>query len=476
MTNDVDATDELIDLNFLSSVDLAKVSAIEIEPANSVTRTNAGGDEYTDIFDRQWQASIGFTGGRTFSNINAIAQTEDDFLYQSEHIGEDFSYSQAVPNGSYDVTLHFAEIYFNQSGKRVFDVSLEDQLVLDDFDIYAQAGGKDLALERTFNVDVTDESIDLDFLPSVNLAKISAIEIEPANPVTRTNAGGDEYTDISGQQWQASVGFTGGRTFSNTNPIAQTEDDFLYQSEHNGQDFSYTQEVTNGNYDVTLHFAEIYFNQSGKRVFDVTLEDQLVLDDFDIYDQAGGKDIALEKTFNVNVNDGSLDLDFLSSVDLAKISAIEIEETTTQIRTNAGGDGYSDIAGQIWQTSQGFSNDRNFSNNNPIAQTEDDFLYQSEHNGQNFSYTQAVTNGNYDVTLHFAEIYFNQSGKRIFDVTLEDQLVLDDFDILTQAGGKDIALERTFNVNVSDGSLDLDFLSSVDLAKISAIEISASDF
>ena len=59
----------------------------------------------------------------------------------------------------------------------------------------------------------------------------------------------------------------------------------------------------------------------------------------------------------------------------------------------------------------------------------------------------------------------------MFDVTLEDQLVLDDFEIYAQAGVKNIALERTFNVNVTDGSLDLDFLSSVDLAKISAIEI-----
>ena len=48
------------------------------------------------------------------------------------------------------------------------------------------------------------------------------------------------------------------------------------------------------------------------------------LDDFDIFSEAGGKDIALEKTFTVGVNDGSLDLDFLAEVNNAKISAIEI--------------------------------------------------------------------------------------------------------------------------------------------------------
>ena len=149
--------------------------------SNTIVRTNAGAGEYVDIFGQQWQASQGFSSGRTFSNTNAIAQTESDFLYQSEHIGRDFSYTQAVANGSYDVTLHFAEIFFNQSGKRVFDVSLEDQLILDDFDIYAQAGGKNIALERTFNVNVSDGSLDLDFLSSVDLAKISAIEIEASS-------------------------------------------------------------------------------------------------------------------------------------------------------------------------------------------------------------------------------------------------------------------------------------------------------
>nr|MDJ0596125.1 malectin domain-containing carbohydrate-binding protein [Pleurocapsa sp. MO_226.B13] len=100
----------------------------DFDTSNTIVRTNAGAGEYVDIFGQQWQASQGFSSGRTFSNTNAIAQTESDFLYQSEHIGRDFNYTQAVANGSYDVTLHFAEIFFNQSGKRVFDVSLEDQL------------------------------------------------------------------------------------------------------------------------------------------------------------------------------------------------------------------------------------------------------------------------------------------------------------------------------------------------------------
>ena len=120
------------------------------------------------------------SGGRSPSRDNEIAQTDDDFLYQSEYYGQDFDYSQAVANGNYDITLRFAEMVFNDTGRRVFDVRAEDEFILDNFDIYSQAGGKDIALEKTFTVGVNDGTLDLDFLAEVNNAKISAVEIKPS--------------------------------------------------------------------------------------------------------------------------------------------------------------------------------------------------------------------------------------------------------------------------------------------------------
>ena len=299
-------------------------------------KVNAAGGTYTDVSGGQWRKSEGLSNGRNYSTRHAIAQTEDDLLYQSEYYGQDFSYDAAVANGNYDVTLKFAEIYFSAAGKRVFDVTIEDQLVLDDFDIFAEAGGKNIALDRTFTVEVTDGNIDLDFLGSVNNAKISAIEIEPNTFTTKkVNAAGGTYTDIDGGQWRKSEGLSNGRNYSTRHAIAQTEDDLLYQSEYYGQDFSYDAAVANGNYDVTLKFAEIYFSAAGKRVFDVTIEDQLVLDDFDIFAEAGGKNIALDRTFTVEVTDGNIDLDFLGSVNNAKISAIEIEPLNFEASSNS---------------------------------------------------------------------------------------------------------------------------------------------
>nr|TKS11393.1 putative LRR receptor-like serine/threonine-protein kinase [Populus alba] len=61
--------------------------------------------------------------------------------------------------------------------------------------------------------------------------------------------------------------------------------------------------LMNGNYTVKLHFAEIIFTNDssltslGKRIFDVYIQGNLVLKDFNIEDEAGGVAIPLVKTF-----------------------------------------------------------------------------------------------------------------------------------------------------------------------------------
>ena len=78
--------------------------------------------------------------------------------------------------------------------------------------------------------------------------------------------------------------------------------------------------------------------------------------------------------------------------------------------------------------------------------------------------------------LHFAEIRDDEPGLRIMDVSFEDILMLDDFDLYTEAGGINIALIRTFtNVLVQDGQLNMLFAKSTEdverRASIAAIEI-----
>jgi N-acetylneuraminic acid mutarotase/glucose/arabinose dehydrogenase len=138
----------------------------------------------------------------------------------------------------------------------------------------------------------------------------------------RISAGSEAYTDSAGQTWEADRDFTAGKTFSNTEPIAGTTDDALYQSERFGT-FAYEIPVANGTYTVTLHFAETHLDGAGERIFDVHAEGSLEIDDLDIFTQVG-QFTALTRSFDVSVNDGILNLDFLASVDNATIAALEI--------------------------------------------------------------------------------------------------------------------------------------------------------
>ncbi len=143
----------------------------------------------------------------------------------------------------------------------------------------------------------------------------------------RINAGGEAYIDPNGNQWSADRFSRGGQTYGNKAGIDNTQDDSLFQTERYGKNFSYDIPAENGEYRVNLGFAEIFWSESNKRVFDVTIEDDLVINDLDIYKSAGAnKNEALEKSYTVKVDDGTLNLDFNSSIDNAKVGAIEIEK------------------------------------------------------------------------------------------------------------------------------------------------------
>jgi hypothetical protein len=109
-----------------------------------------------------------------------VANTNDPTLYQSERWGKSLSYNVPVTNGTYMVTLDFAEMYFNAPGKRVFNVALEGQTVIQNLDIYATASANS-AMQRSFPVTVSDGKLNITCTSSVNNAKFSAIEIVP-NP------------------------------------------------------------------------------------------------------------------------------------------------------------------------------------------------------------------------------------------------------------------------------------------------------
>jgi hypothetical protein len=142
-------------------------------------RIDVGGGGYVDSQGQLWQPDMGSTGGTMSNAPFAVAGTTDDSLYVSQRYGPSFSYNLAALNGNYVLKLYFAEPTKTAAGQRKFDVTAEGALILDDFDLYAEAGAK-TSLVKTFSVTITDGYLNLAFLSSVDTAIVSAIELVPA--------------------------------------------------------------------------------------------------------------------------------------------------------------------------------------------------------------------------------------------------------------------------------------------------------
>lgn len=187
---------------------------------------------------------------------------------------------------------------------------------------------------------------------------------DPPPPAIRINAGGDTYIDAAGNTYLADQDFVGGDAFSSTATVLNTPDPVLYLSERFGDPFSYEIPVDNGLYQLRLHYAEIFFDTIGERVFDVTAEGQLITNDLDIFEArenafTPGKNAALIQQFEtIQVIDGALSLSFDASIDNAKVSAIEVIPVTgaglallttdggTTVNEGGAGDSYGVVLSQ----------------------------------------------------------------------------------------------------------------------------------
>ncbi|XP_063943042.1 probable LRR receptor-like serine/threonine-protein kinase RFK1 isoform X2 [Daucus carota subsp. sativus] len=74
-----------------------------------------------------------------------------------------------LENGSYDVSLHFAEIQFTNDktssslGRRIFDIYIQDILVWKDFNVEIEAHGAQRPLVKKFNASVTNTILEIRF-------------------------------------------------------------------------------------------------------------------------------------------------------------------------------------------------------------------------------------------------------------------------------------------------------------------------
>jgi hypothetical protein len=176
-----------------------QVVELVVEPAPvarglALYRVNAGGPAV--LGSPNWQADSSVSpssyrvssGQGTYSTSSPIHVNHPSLpagtpsaLFQTERPdgagGEEMQWEFPVDPGQYEVRLYFAEIYPGamKQGGRLFDVRIEDQLILDDYDVYAEVGGY-AGVMKSFII-TADSRLDIDFFHVVENPAIKAIEV-----------------------------------------------------------------------------------------------------------------------------------------------------------------------------------------------------------------------------------------------------------------------------------------------------------
>jgi hypothetical protein len=179
--------DGAIHVDYTSEVSL--LNAVEILPAVSDSllpvRITASPFAVTDSNNQTWLSDRYFSGGRRtlFPDLSKIKSHD---IYGYARVGR-FRYDiPVVPGEKYRVTLYFSEPWFGKHnwgnggpGSRIFNVSCNGKMILENFDIMAEGGTNPVT--KTFdNIQASAQGkIELSFIPVANYPIVDAIEVLP---------------------------------------------------------------------------------------------------------------------------------------------------------------------------------------------------------------------------------------------------------------------------------------------------------
>ena len=141
---------------------------------------------------------------------------------------------------------------------------------------------------------------------------------------------------------------------------------------------------------------------------------------------------------------------------------------------------FTDQLGRVWESDHYFTGGQvSTSPGHVVDGTRDSTMFQNAREGD-FQYDIPLPPGVYELHLHFAETLYGEHNpggggetSRLFQIVANDNLLLDYFDVISDAAGASLADERVFK-DISpapDGKLHLRFNHRVRDAFVNAIEI-----
>jgi glycosidase len=210
--------------------------------------------------------------------------------------------------------------WMTASGTTSWSFSLNTQYMLNGLHtIYAQA---------------TDTSGNVSTIPSVtvnvfNVPGAYLTRISPGDPYTVTDCSANVWLKDQTYSFN-SFGYTGSSATGYVNNAITgicTNAYRLYQWERysSGGSFSYIFNCPEGLYQIQLLEAETYWSSTNQREFNLFIQGQQVLTNFDIFKAAGGQNIPITLVFTAIVNNAQLDMNFVpGAADNARASGIQV--------------------------------------------------------------------------------------------------------------------------------------------------------
>jgi len=491
----------------------------------AVYRINCGGDVAGAFAADQFAAGgIPYTAWVNVSTAG-VPNAAPAAVYQSERYGNhSYTFANLTAGATYTARLHFAETKWTSAGARVFNVSINGTQVLTNFDIWARAGSNN-ALALDFNtVASSSGQITIQYVTVVDNAKSSGIEIlsnsgtsnQPptiatsasasANPTAGTSTslavlGADDGGEANLTYTWTSTGSAPGPVTFSTNASNAAKNTTVSFTQAGSYTLSAT--VTDAAGASATSNVTVVVNQQptsiavtpvsaqiavgGTQQFSAQVRDQfgnaLATQPTVSWSVSGGGTINSSGLFSAT-NTGTFTINATSSVASGGASvtvsgnasfAVASASTSAVYQINCGGGASGSFAAdQFAAGGTAYTASVNVATAG-VSHAAPAAVYQSERYG-NHSYTfGGLTAGaSYTARLHFAETKWTTSGARVFNVSINGAQVLSNFDIFA-AAGSNTALVRDFNaVASSSGQITIQYVTVVDNAKSSGIEILTS--
>lgn len=489
------------------------VQAVEvIDGGLPLFRVNNGGIEETDTIlnwssDKESAPNANLisaqqktTGSNNYNSSNNYTDGPDNlfgtYRYDPSTYGDQMTWSFPVNPGTYRVDLYFNEAAsVTEPRQRVFDVIIEDHLAIEGLDIFKKHGNQQ-PIQYTFETDVTDGNLDLLFENVIGDAMISGIAINQVGIII----GADNDLDGLDNETELSLG---------TDPNdSDTDDDGLSDGE----------EVNTYGTSPLEADSDLDGDLDGDEVSNDT--DPLDPDSFTppvnnmsiesrvLPEYKGESDGAINLFVSGGVEPYSIEwttLDTGASIDeltageygyivtdaqgAVSSGYIEVRDAGTPLfRINNGGiveaathldwvgDKTSSPSQYLVTPGKSKTTGSNSWNGLNLTDAPSDIFgsrrYDNSSAAPELEWAFPVISGIYEVS-----VYFNQrnsaivaEGQNVFDLRIEDEIVLEDLDVLAEHGAN-VPCQYNFEIEVIDETLNVDLIWGLDKPFVSGIAV-----